>query len=47
MNQNMHLFKLDGYWWESKIGLSEIIKHDLFEIEGGKYGYIIQMYEKI
>lgn len=33
-------------FWESKMGAGEIIIHDLFELEGGIYGDVIQIYEK-
>ena len=33
-------------FWESKIGAGEIIIHDIFELEGGIYGDVIQIYEK-
>lgn len=36
----------DSRWWESKIGSFGIIKHDLFEIEEGDYGKVIQIYRK-
>ena len=38
--------QIDENWWESKIGVLGIIKHDLFEIEGGNYGQVEYIYKK-
>lgn len=37
----------DKIFWESKIGLLGIIKHDLFEIESNSYGELTQIYRKL
>lgn len=38
--------QLDNDYWESKLGPREIIKHKLLEMNGGFYGYIVQIYAK-
>jgi len=47
-NNPKHAAKqIDEIWWESKIGQSEIIRHKLFDLEGFKYGDVIEIYQKI
>lgn len=39
--------QINEFFWESKIGMFGILRHDLFEIENDVYGEVTQIYRKL